>query len=142
MGEPIDPARFVANRLAVRLAALTRSTEVAIFSIDAKKQGPNRAELLYHIRPDRSDSETRGEAIAAFKMLVSQCLDLGKSSYIRVAQDQWCMTTVFPVEGVICGAAAFITRSVDEATVAQRLSVLNGTFKRGSETGFLEPDRP
>jgi hypothetical protein len=119
-------ALFLAQQFAVRIAALIKSTEAAAFGVQHAKDEEKRLVPLFHIRPGPCTPAERAAAMDAFAQMVLECVKRGRGGPLRVKEDQWCLTTLFLDEGVIVGAAAFITRSADEAVVSERMAILSG----------------
>ena len=102
-----------------KIAVDVRATEAAAFAVERDVRQRLWMDVLVHIRPDCSDPEVRARAIAAFKDVISPCVDEGKDGAIEVDDrdagqgKQYCIVTLVRRGSEIVGVAAFIVRCRD-----------------------------
>src|SRR6476620_4413465 len=103
--------------LAYDMAVTVGATEMAVFQLDAL--GLDEPKALYHVRPDKSSTETRNAAIAAFKEILRPCADAAKDGAIEVTDPDatgrrfYCLVVLVRQDARVVGAAMFIVRCSD-----------------------------
>src|SRR5438093_10278799 len=81
-----DMAKRPANleQLVRKIASEIGATEAAAFAVAPDFFDGRRISPLLHVRPDRADSAARGAAMAAFKEIVSPCIQQAKDGRIEI----------------------------------------------------------
>jgi AICAR transformylase/IMP cyclohydrolase PurH len=115
---------FLAD-LVTTQAVVVAGTEAVAFGIESTN--PVRLETIAHIRPDKSSQAMRDQAIAAFKEIVTPCIEQDKNGAIMIegteggGNPQFCLVTLLRNEGNAVACSAVITRCRNQDAAQQRL---------------------
>lgn len=116
------------------IASRIGATEAVVFGVEQDSFEDRRIDLLLHVRPDNAELAIREAAVAAFKALVSPCIDQARDGAMEVQSTdnvqgrQYCLVTLARRDSKIVGAAAFIVRCRDERSALVALGhVISGS---------------
>jgi hypothetical protein len=107
------------EQLIHKIVADIGATEAAAFSVQPDFFEDHRIVPLVHMRPDSPDDAARQAAIAAFKEILTPCIQQANDGAIEIdgtadgETKQFCLVTLARRENEIVGAAMFIVRCRD-----------------------------
>ena len=101
------------------IASEIGATEAAAFSVKPDFFDGHQLDPLLHIRRDNPDAATRAAAVAAFKEILTPCVQQAKDGAVEIGswdgqRRQYCLVTLARRGETVAGAVAFIVRCRDE----------------------------
>jgi len=115
MAKPPDNLEQLVHKIAVEVGA----TEAAAFAVEPDFFDGYRVNPLMHLRPDEADETVRGAAVAAFKEILTPCVQQAKDGAIEIEGSgnqegtQFCLVTLARRAEKVVGAGTFIVRCRD-----------------------------